>query len=248
MRLFAQTAIILLIFVSCVFLSPARAENQPAIRGEINGQDINVRTDSTVAAESICAVKKGAHVTLAGESYDWYKIRLPHYAPAYVHKDFVLTAEGTNNGKITKDNVNIRLRPDLGAPILGRVHKNETVAVIKSAGDWYKIEPPETAVGWINKNFVDMIEAKKPAEEEKKPVQDAMEENIIIEGVLKTKFFTGTAAYKLVSSTGDMYLIRGDRNLLAPCVRKTVRITGKTINSAEAALPIVRAEKIETVK
>ena len=138
----------------CLFLPLAVSFAQQLYR--VNSNNINVRTDSTVTAAVICKVNRGDSVEVVGEFYDWYKIRLPQPAPAFIKKDLVALLD-EKTLKVIKDNINVRLSPSERSAIIGRVEKDETLTMLKDEGDWYRVAPPKNSFGWVYKRFVDRI-------------------------------------------------------------------------------------------
>jgi len=130
-------------------------------KGEINANNINIRSDSTVSSKIICIANKGEPVEVIRESYEWYKIRLPKTAPSFIKKSLVgLIDEKT--AKVIKDNVNIRLSPSKSSPILGKADKNEVINILEERGEWYKIEPLNSSFGWVHKKFVNRADIINP--------------------------------------------------------------------------------------
>ena len=91
-----------LLFVFIPVICPAQNQNLPPIEstgtpkekaalfhGEINTNNINIRSDSTVISKVICVSSKGEPVEVVKESYEWYKIRLPKTAPSFIKKNLV---------------------------------------------------------------------------------------------------------------------------------------------------------------
>ncbi|MBU1125177.1 MAG: SH3 domain-containing protein, partial [Candidatus Omnitrophica bacterium] len=155
--------------------------------GEVNSDGVNIRSDSTVSSETICTVDKIQVLEVVSDAFDWYKVRLPEYAPSYIKGDFlafveptasaetkeseekdtaeagVLTPKPTPPQKIArllKDSVNIRLGPNTKSAILGRVNKNDEVFIIAEEGDWYRIKPIAESYGWIHKDLLNKVEKK----------------------------------------------------------------------------------------
>jgi uncharacterized protein YgiM (DUF1202 family) len=225
-----------------VFFSiPALAAGD-LLQGEINSDNINIRTDSTVSSEIICVVNKRERLDVLSELYGWYKVRLPSSAPAFIKKDFILLAEN-KTGKVTGNKVNIRLRPDIKSPILGKLNSGDTVNILEANGDWLKIAPVINCFGWINKSFITKLERKQiePPIEVKEVVPSQA-----IEGLLKPKVFTRVATHKLITQD-KVYLIKGDEAYLNSFNDKKVRITGKSVDPAKQKYPVIAAEKIEVI-
>jgi uncharacterized protein YgiM (DUF1202 family) len=161
--------------------------------GQVTEDDVNVRCDSTVGSPVITAVKKNAQLEIVKENYDWYKIRLPKQAPAYIRKDLVecvssfkneeplggkdfpgsAPAGACLNARVSKGRVNIRLQPNEDSPILGKEDQGAPLAISLETKDWYKIVPPANTFGWIHKKFIEPVKISpqqiQPPPEEKKP-------------------------------------------------------------------------------
>jgi len=239
-----------------------QARKQEALfQGEVTSGGINVRSDSTTNSEVICKLNKGEKVDVVSELYNWYKIRLPSSAPAFINKEFLElhdedTEESSGKAKesklgtatVTSDNVNIRLRPDMGSPILGRVNKDTEIKAIGETGDWFKIEPPDNTTGWIYKNFVKKVEKKKAKSakqleaEKKEPTGTP----ITVEGTIKPKVFTRQATHKLITKDSKVYLLKADIEKLNPFNSRKARIIGR-INDPTKENPVIEVENIEAL-
>ena len=232
--------IILSCFLIQAIFSFSALADEPLLQGEVNSDNINIRSDSTVSSEVICVVNRGEKLDVLSELYDWYKVKLPSFAPSFIKKQFVLLIDG-KTGKVTSDSVNIRLRPDTKSPILGKAHRDDPVVILGGSGEWYQISPVIGSVGWISKKLISKLE-KKQVETVAQPKEEA--QSIIIEGTLKAKVFTRVATHKLITE-GKVYLIRGDRQSLDSFNGKRVKITGKLVDPTKQKYPIIALEKIE---
>ncbi len=121
--------------------------------GEVIKDRINVRADSTITAQTICMLKKGETVEIAGEKFDWYSIILPKDFTAYLSKHYV-DVIAAKRGKINATRVNLRLKPSLEAPLVGTVEENSLVTIVGKNGDWYQVKAYPYARGWVNKHFI----------------------------------------------------------------------------------------------
>ena len=133
-------------------------------QGEINANNINIRSDSTVSSKIICIANNGEPVEVVKELYEWYRVRLPKTAPSFIKKNLVSIID-EKTAKVIKDNVNIRLRPSESSPILGKAAKNEVINILEEKGEWYKIEPLNNSFGWVNKKFVNKADTINKIEE-----------------------------------------------------------------------------------
>ncbi|MBN1913496.1 MAG: SH3 domain-containing protein [Candidatus Omnitrophica bacterium] len=225
----------LFLFLNCFAQSNKEAR---LVKGKVNSDNINVRTDSTSSSDMICAVNKGELLEIISLRYDWYKVRLPQQADVYIKKNMVEIGED-NSAVVTKTNVNLRLKPDISSPILGRVTEGDKLDIRSTEGDWYKIEPLK-CFGWIHKNFVDEFKEAVSADE--------ASEQITVIGKVRPKVFTRVATHKLILDSGKVYLLHGNTKELVTFNSRNVKVTGKLINPAEyRSPPIIEIEKIEAL-
>ncbi len=232
------------------------------LTAEISAGSANVRTDSTVGAESICMVSRKQKVEIVGQAYDWYKIKLPSNAPAYVNQQYVeVDAEENDRGEISGDNVNIRLKPDIGSSILGQVQSGTDVSILGKSGNWYRIKPPETTTGWVHKSMVGKPlsvgatkqrqrgKKKEPAREpvqEPAPArqQEEVLEMIVVEGQIRPKVMTSVATHKIMSSQREVFLLRSNALDLRLFTGRQVRLTGTLKDDARRILEVLKVEEL----
>jgi N-acetylmuramoyl-L-alanine amidase len=147
------------------------AEKLPSFTGQIKGNDVNVRADSTASSEIIGKLNNGQLVEVIREAYDWYKIKLPEDSEIllYVSKELIeplpedKISPSSNisfgdakvkTGRVLGNNVNIRLKPTVDSAVIGRINQNEVVKITQDKGQWYSIKPTAECYGWIHKKFV----------------------------------------------------------------------------------------------
>ncbi|MCX5699875.1 MAG: SH3 domain-containing protein [Candidatus Omnitrophica bacterium] len=236
------------------------ADTFGAFTGQINANGINVRVDATVGAQVICTLAKGELVEVVGEVYDWYKIRLPVEAPAYIKKnllecnnvnaDFASQPGKCLSAKVIKDRVNIRLGPAESAWILGKVDKATVVNVIGDEGGWYKIHPVYQSYGWVNKKFVnkEVVVLQKQDVLVKAADTAKLGGQLIVEGKISPYGIVlwRKATHKLTTSENKIYFLKGDRKSLDSLNYRKVKATGKLISST-AKHPIIQIDIIEAL-
>lgn len=232
--------------------NPSLAKEQPPFKGVVNADNINVRSDSTVSSEVICPVSKGDTLEVISECYDWYKIRLPKNACAYIKKNMA-ECINTETGKqclaalALKDRVNIRLRPSESSPILGRVNKNEIINIRGIKGEWYKIEPAQNSFGWIHKKFVNKTPG--PTDDKEGRTTHYLEDNIVVEGKILPygMVFKRQATHKLITPDSRIFLLKGDKAGLNALNYQKVKVTGKKTGPPNQKHPIIEVKIIEVI-
>jgi len=226
---------------------PALAQHSS---GLVNSDDINIRCDSNISSAIIAKLTRGQRVEILLERYDWYKIRLPRYAPAYVKKQFVEITD-KQQASINAKFVNIRLGPDDSAAIIGRGETGEPVEVIGESGDWYKIVPVKNSFGWAHKQFITTIAAVKmpdaitAASSTIKPAQNA---DITCEGILQLNA-NKRYPYKLVTKDYLIYLVKPPAvENIDDLLYQKIKIIGKSIPKPKEKYPAIEAVKVEPLE
>ena len=241
--------------ITGILLIPAcvLAEEMPPFTGVVNEEDVNIRSDSTVGASIICVAEKGLRLEVVGENYEWYKVRLPKQAPAYVSKELVECVDsdgGCASGKILKERVNIRMEPNLSSHILGKAEQNEMVTIVSEAQDWYKILPIPNSYGWIHKKFVSKAPAEEPVKVAEKPkVEPVLEEPVVIEGIIQPHgfIFKSEVSHKLVTQDKKIFLLKGDKAALKALNHRKAKVTGSFLGTPDQKYPTVEVKILEAI-
>lgn len=232
--------------------------------GEVSADNANIRADSTVSSSIICVVNKNEQLEVIHSAYDWYKVRLPNSAPAYVKKDLLecveYSGQAQNAGrsaKVLRERVNVRLEASQGSAIIGKVEKDDIVYILAENGDWYKVKPPLNCFGWINKKFIGKTVSLKEIRLQKEFIPYAVKEieglsrgpscrrlaeadgakdkdTVIIEGRILPKTIKRVATHKIVDKDKRLYLLKSDELNLNSFNNQRVKIIGRLINSDKA--------------
>ncbi len=237
---------------ACFCYSPVSAQ-ETKFQYEVNADGIHIRSDSTVSSAVVCALKKGDVLEVVSEAYGWYKVRLPALAPAFIHKSMVAAADN-QTATVVRDNVNIRLGPGTSSPVVGKVKKDQVVAITSDQGDWYGIQPPPTAYGWINKKFVSKTitfaqPPQPPPQPQAQAASPSQPEILQLEGVIKPYglFFRGPIAHKLLTGDNRVFLLKGDRKVLDSLNNHKVKISGVIDQAEKQKYPVLRIRGAEEI-
>ncbi len=143
-----------LLITGIPFLSTADAsQGENFFLGKITKDGVAIRSGYNKNFNSVLFLNKGDFVIICGKNFSWYKVMLPPDADCYLCADFVEETDKTT-GFIKANKLNIRGGPDTKFGIVGHLKKGDKVIIKKREGGWYKISPPETAYGWIHKDYV----------------------------------------------------------------------------------------------
>jgi uncharacterized protein YgiM (DUF1202 family) len=244
---FRKGKLILLLSVglTCGFCQSLQAEVFPFI-GLVNSDDINLRADSTTNSPIICVLKKSSKVEVVSSLYNWYKIRLPDYAPAYVKMNFLEPDEKIIRAKVTHENVNVRCGPGDTYWISGVLNKDTFVIVLSEDNGWYKIVPTADCFGWVSDKFIRRTDDLKLSVFQDKRL---LNQPIVLEGTVMPygMVLWRKATHKLITADKGVYLLKANKKLLDSLVDDQVRVSGKLLDSAGGDNQIIEVSKIEAL-
>ncbi len=238
-------SLLISVLLSCLILVNTVVALE-SFSGYVIDNNINVRADANTSSPVICTVTKGADIEIISEKYDWYKIVLPKSASLYVKKSLVESVD-KKTGRVEKDYVNIRLLPNESSAILGKLRKNEIIAIRDDSADWYKIAPTDSCSGWIHKKFVEKSIAEKPASNVLEVA--AKEEYVLLEGVIQPygKVISRVGTHKLVTKDYNIVLLQGNLYNLNSYTYHKVKITGKPVAALKQKYPVIEIIKMEAL-
>ncbi len=123
-----------------------------AFTGVVSGERVNVRASDNISSEVVCQLNKGEEVSVLGLKGKWYKVELPKKALVYVAKSKVSNKNG--QGTVSEDKTNIRTAATISSTVIGRLNKGVSVKISKEYLDWYEIEAPKGAAGWVSSDYI----------------------------------------------------------------------------------------------
>jgi len=148
-------------------------------------KDTPVRSDSTIFSEKIGKIAKQTLLEIVKEKYDWFKIKLPENFYGFVYASYIEEIN-KKKGVCKANNLNIRAKPELKSPIIGKLKKEDKVKIIEKVGNWYKIKAYPYSWGWIHKNSIEIVKKKTPESNRKKsegknqpPQEEKSEEELL---------------------------------------------------------------------
>lgn len=105
--------------------------------------------DSTILRE----LTNGEMVVVTGENDEFYAIQPPADIKGYMFRTFVL------DGIVEGNHVNVRLEPDLQAPIVVQMNSGERIngAISNRDKKWIELTLPQTVRFYISKDYVEKI-------------------------------------------------------------------------------------------
>jgi uncharacterized protein YgiM (DUF1202 family) len=224
------------------------ADEHFPFQAQVSKESVNVRSGANTNYEKLDKLSQGAQVVVVGKSYDWYKVQLSSTAKAYVRADY-LRINQNSTAELIGDKVNVRAAANSDATSLGVLKKGELVKVITQVNDWWQIEPPSSAVGWIRQDFLTAKSSKiDPSLIRKTPVEATVAKSLStveVKGFLKPLVEPKSdVRYELMVDGKPLYYIQSVPNL-ERFKGGVVLIKGVVISSKQPlAYPMLRVVDI----
>lgn len=127
--------------------------NYKAFTGKIVGNGVRMRLHPDMEGQIVRELLKNELVVIVGEKNDFYVIEAPSDMKVYVFRSFIL------DNVVEGNRVNVRLAPELNAPIVGYLNTGDRVTGIISDKNhkWLEISPPKTVRFFIAKEYVENV-------------------------------------------------------------------------------------------
>ncbi len=122
-----------------------------AFTGRINGKNVRMRTGSDLDSCVVKELSKDDLVVVTGQKGDFYAVQPVNDQRAYIFRSFIL------DGVVEGNRVNVRLHPDLEAPIIAHLSSGAKIEgeICKNNHKWLEIDPPADARFFIAKEYID---------------------------------------------------------------------------------------------
>lgn len=121
--------------------------------GKVTRNKVRIRLQPSLEGKILKELNREDMVVVVGETDDFYVIAPPADLKGYVFRTFVL--DDIIEGK----HVNVRISPDLEAPILVQLNSGDKVngTISGSNSKWLEIAPPPSTKLYISKDYVEKI-------------------------------------------------------------------------------------------
>src|SRR5436190_10002725 len=129
--------------------------------GRVTSNAVYVRSGASENDYPTMKLDKDAKVTVVGKKFDWLKIVPPDGSFCYVAQAYVeKTGDGTK-GKVTNP-LYVRVGSSLNAlkmKVATKLEPNETVEILGTQDEYFKIKPPKDVYLYVNAQFLEPVQA-----------------------------------------------------------------------------------------
>lgn len=126
--------------------------------GEINANEVYVRSGDSLNHYTVCKLSAGDPVRIVGARGEWYEILPPPGTFSLISGDYVDVADG--RGVVSGQNVRVRAGSLLNEnkyTVQLMLNKGAEVKVLgKNPDGFLRIEPPSGATLWVHRSFVSL--------------------------------------------------------------------------------------------
>jgi hypothetical protein len=124
-----------------------------AFTGKVLGNDVRLRLHADVESPIINQIDKNELLVVVGEKKDFYVVEAPSSMKVYVFRSFVLDGVAEGNG------INIRLHPELTAPVVGYLSSGDPVngKISEKNHKWIEFSPPSNVHFYIAKEYLEKV-------------------------------------------------------------------------------------------
>ena len=131
-------ALLLIPLLCLIWAKPARAD----LIGLVTTDNVNIRSGPDTAHPAIGAAKKNDSFVVLNREGDWYTIRYPGNATAYINAGYLKVSQDSRlpaTVKAGSGSVNIRGGPGADQTLLGSFSGNTSLNVSGESGYWYAV-------------------------------------------------------------------------------------------------------------
>ncbi len=121
--------------------------------GKITHSKVRLRIEPGLDSPVFRQLNQGDMLVVLGESEDFYAVRPPSDAKAFIFRTFVF------DNVVEGNKVNVRLQPTLEAPIVAQLNTGDRVegTISSQNAKWLEITPPPQTRFYISKEYVERI-------------------------------------------------------------------------------------------
>jgi hypothetical protein len=127
--------------------------NFPSFTGKVTKGKVRMRTTSSLDSQIVRELNKGEMLLVLDESEEFYAVQPPSDVKGYMFRTFVL------DNKVEGNRVNIRLFPNMDAPVIAQMNSGEQVigTISPLNNKWLEIAPPSGTKFYVAKEYVEKV-------------------------------------------------------------------------------------------
>lgn len=131
--------------------SPVVKASFSPFTGKVSANKVRMRLQPDLDGYIVRELNQNEIISVVAQEGDFYCIQPPEAIKAFIFRSFIL------DGVVEGNRVNVRLAPDLEAPIIGHHNSGDQVTGKISSYNkkWLEIAPPSNTHFYVSKEFID---------------------------------------------------------------------------------------------
>ncbi len=119
--------------------------------GKVSGDKVRMRLQPDLDAFIVREVGKNEMLSIVDQEGEYYCVEPPEVIKAYIFRSFIL------DGVVEGNRVNVRLEPDLEAPVVGHLNSGDRIngQISSKNRKWLEIAPPANTRFYVAKEFIE---------------------------------------------------------------------------------------------
>jgi hypothetical protein len=124
-----------------------------AFTGKVTGSRVRLRLNPSLDGLILKECSQGDLLVITGEEGDFYAVKPDSSWKGYVYRAYIL------DNTVEAHNVNLRLEPDTGAPILAKLNQGDHIVgtLCQNNNKWLVVDLPEDLRFYIAKSYVSKV-------------------------------------------------------------------------------------------
>lgn len=124
-----------------------------AFTGKVTKNKVRLRQQPNLDGPILRELKQGDLLIVVGETDEFYAVQPPADTKAYVFRTYIL------DNVVEANRVNVRMLPDVDAPVIAQLSTGERVNGTVSATNnkWLEITPPASTRFYVAKDFIEKL-------------------------------------------------------------------------------------------
>lgn len=121
--------------------------------GKVIKNKVRLRLQPNLESPIIKELVQGDMLIIIGDTEDFYAVQPPAGLKSYVFRTYIL------DNVVEASRVNVRLEPDLDAPVIGQLHSGDKIEgkISPQNNKWLEIAPPASSRFYVAKDFIENI-------------------------------------------------------------------------------------------
>lgn len=215
--------------------------------GKVKARKVRMRVKADLDSRVVKELQKNDLVMVVGEKGEFWAIEAPLDTKAYVFRSFIL------DNVVEGHNVNVRLEPNLDAPIIAHLDSGDTLtspAVSAVNPKWFEITPPSSTRFYVAKNYIEFAggpEVKLNKEKRRDTAEHLMDASLHLSQTEMKKPFNAIDFDKIISGYHTLINDYSEFTELAEQAQETLSsLQEEYLQKRIAYLEVQQAEEIAT--